>query len=100
MMKFTETTTKENVIVIDGYSTAKTLKGIISDIAKEVEKHNPQQAKYLKDNDMSEILNQRFEYCNFWIDVEEVGCATRVIENDEVECAEANYYIAVSFERE
>jgi len=98
-MIFKEMREKSNTITIDGYSKAKTLKGAIKDLAKEVAKYSVNEANNITDavEDTINILNQRYAECEYWIDCEEVPCATKYTENGEAEYKESNYYIAICF---
>jgi hypothetical protein len=98
-MIFGEIVERENTITIDGYSKAKTLKGAIKDLAKEVAKYSTNEAEGLTAyiDDTIKILNQRNKECAYWVDCEEVPCATRYINDEEVEYKESNYYIGICF---
>lgn len=98
-MIFKEIIERENIITIDGYSKAKTVKGAIKDLAKEIAKHSTDEANNLIENieDTISVLNQRFEGCEYWIDCEEVSCAVKYNEEGEAEYKEANHYMAICF---
>lgn len=98
-MIFTQTVERENTITIDGYSKAKTVKGAIKDLAKEVAKYSTDEANNLIDGieETINILNQRSEGCEYWIDCEDVPCACKYNEEGEPEYKEASQYIAICF---
>jgi len=98
-MIFTEKTEINGIIKIDGYSKAKTIKGALKDLAREVKKHNETEGNaitYVLEDTIG-ILNQRFNGSTYYIDCEEVSCASRAIDDDNNEYAEANFYIGIGF---
>lgn len=98
-MIFKEMVEKASTITIDGYSKAKTLKGAIKDLAKEVSKYNTSEANNITDSidETINILNQRSADCEYWIDCEEVSCATKYTEDGKEEYKESSYYMAICF---
>jgi hypothetical protein len=99
-MIFTQIEARQNGYThIDGYSKAKTIKGAIKDLAKEIEKVNTIEANTIIDNieDTISILNITNE--GYFIECELVSCASRFIneEQSEVEYKEANYYLHICF---
>ena len=95
-MIFTTKTERNGLIHIDGYSNKKTLNGALKDLAKEVAKYNEAEAKNIIDAIKfgDEVLIDT-EY--YKVEVEEVGCATRYINDEEVEYKEANYYLHIMY---
>ena len=96
-MIFTGTIERENTMTIDGYSKAKTVKGAIADLSREVAKYNTNEAEGMTqciDETIAILGNKDSDY---WVECEEVPCATKYINDEENEYKEANYYIAICY---
>ena len=100
-MTFAEMRRNNNgMIIIDGYSKAKTIKGALKDFAREIAKYDKGEAdnitNYLDDTIM--ILNDNYEPTSYSIQCEEVPCATTLNEKtDEMKYAEGNFYLCIRF---
>lgn len=96
-MIFVGTIEREETVTVDGYSKAKTINGVLGDFGR-----------YIRDNiskiEGEAILSYREESLvpanvsdgGYFLEIEEVPCATRYIDNT-VEYKEANYYICARF---
>lgn len=98
MLAYVEAIERENTITIDGYTSNRTEKGIIKDVAKAVSKYNNDEAECLLnsiicgDNPFLKAIDSEGGY---FFECEEVSCATRYNEEaDEIECKEGykNYF--------
>lgn len=90
---------RKETVIIDGYSSAKTLNGVMHDIAKIMKKIDPAQSDiYLTHGkkEAEELLQctPKDSCGGFFVEVEEVDCASRFIEDtDEMEYKDGyNYY--------
>ena len=95
-MIFTTKTESNGHVHIDGYSNKKTVNGALKDLAREVTKYSESEARCIieaiKFGD--EVIIDTEEYK---IECEEVGCATKYINDEEVEYKEANYYLHIMY---
>lgn len=111
-MKFVDIQTRNGMVNLDGYCTAKTLKGAIKELAREVAKIDKGEANVLTDfiDDTVEMVKQGMlnETGCYYVEFEEVGCASRYIfldgddnnyddDNIEIEYADANWYAYIRF---
>ena len=97
-MIFTEVRENETFIHIDGYSNKKTLNGALKELAKEVARYNELEASTITDAiKFGEEILVNTEY--YIVEAEEVGCATRYINDEEAEYKEANYYLHIMFQK-
>lgn len=102
-MKYVGIIEREDTITVDGYSKAKTLKGALNDIGRFIEnKLDEGEGKLLQvsnKEDAEEVLTiGNHSYSEYGIEVEEVGCATKVDEEGNIiEYSEANFYVMVRF---
>lgn len=102
-MKYIGIIEKENTITVDGYSKAKTLKGALNDLGRFVENNiDESEGRLLQvaNKEEAEELIQigNHSYSEYGIEVEEVGCATKVDEEGNiVEYSEANFYVMLRF---
>jgi len=87
--------------IIDGYSNNKTVNGALKDLAKEVEKYSKIEAEALKDmikdKSISNILNIDNGNDCYYIECIEVSQAARMINDEENEYKDANFYIMIRF---
>jgi len=95
-MIFAQTTVRNGLVVIDGYSNKKTIKGAIADLVKEVAKINEAEATNLKEYGL-ELLGTTNETDEYYIECEKVCCATNMTEDDEMEFKDANFYLMIRF---
>ena len=85
---------------IDGYSKAKTIKELLSNLAKAVEKYNKYEADSLRD---SAKFNEIVQYparkeegpAQYILEWEEVSYASRINDQGNLEQKNANYYIHI-----
>ena len=99
MLAYVEVIDRTNTITIDGYTSNKTEKGIIKDVARAVEKYDKEEAELLR----SFVKNKISEYNTpfvkpensdggYFFEIEEVFCASRYNEEkDEIETKEGFY---------
>lgn len=85
---------------IDGYSKAKTIKGLLSNLAKAVENYSKYDAIVLRDNiNFNEIVQYpaRKEEgpAQYILEWEEVSNASRINDQGNLEQKNANYYIHI-----
>ena len=101
MVKFIDIIEREVIITIDGYSTAKTILGVMRDIEKEVAKIEcvkSQSSFYscVSNKEAKELIDTCTieNACGgFYVEIEEVGNASRLNEDtDEMEYSDANFY--------
>ena len=107
MLKFVEMIEREKkenwsaTITIDGYSTAKTILGVMKDIEKEVNKIksvSSQSDSYscVSKKEVEEVLATctiENSCGGFYVEMEDVGCATKYNEEtNENEYSDANFY--------
>jgi len=87
--------------IIDGYSNNKTVNGALKDLAKEVEKYSKIEANSLrdmvKDKSIANILNIDSESDCYYIECIEVSQAARMINDEENEYKDANFYTMIRF---
>jgi hypothetical protein len=102
-MKYTGIIKREATTTIDGYSNAKTIKGALNDMGKYIEKNiDAGEGRLLQvanKEEAYELLSiGNHDASNWGIEVEEVGCATKIDEDGNIqEYSEANFYIMVRF---
>lgn len=96
-MKYIGIIKRETTTTIDGYSNAKTIKGALNDMGRYIEKHlNFDEGNKKEASETISIGNH--SYSDYGVEVEEVGCATKIDEDGNVlEYSEANFYIMVRF---
>lgn len=102
MLAYVGVIINENTITIDGYTSNKTIKGIIRDVARAVEKYSKVEADALRDCSSDKIdeynnpfLDPKHSDGGYFFQVEETPCATRYNEEtDEVEYKDGyhNYF--------
>lgn len=87
-MIFVGTIEREETFTVDGYSKAKTINGVLGDFGR-----------YIRDNISyreESLVPANVSDGGYFLEIEEVPCATRYIDNT-VEYKEANYYICARF---
>lgn len=101
-MTFVQIERRNGMINLDGYSRNKTLKGALSDLAREVAKIDEGEAHAITNN-LDETVQMvadgmdNYPGC-YVIEAEEVGCASRYSEKkDEIEYAEGHWYLYIRF---
>lgn len=102
MLAFVEAIERETTITIDGYTSNKTVKGIIRDVARAVEKYSDVEAKSLYETakDYNPDFNNPFVEASYsdggyFFEYEECPCASRWDEKkDEMEYKDGyfNYF--------
>lgn len=96
MLAFVEKVERENTVIVDGYTSNKTVKGIIRDVARAIAKIDEGWATCLFDSAkyFEPIFNTPFSEAKnsnggYFFEIEEVGCATRYNEEtDDIEYKE------------
>lgn len=101
-MTFVQIERRNGMINLDGYSRNKTLKGALSDLAREVAKIDEGEARAITDNIdeyIGMVVDGMLNEANcFYIEAEEVHCASRYSEKkDEIEYAEGCWYLYIRF---
>lgn len=101
-MTFVETEIRNGMVNLDGYSTRKTLRGALKDLAREVAKIDKGEAdgitNYMDDTLEMVLEGMTNEPGAWYIEAVEVGCASRFNEDtDEMEYAEGNWYLYIRF---
>ena len=94
-MKFVDVIKREKTITIDGYSDAKTIKGAISDIGRYIAKHIDEwEGNIIRESKEEALLSAKDSEGGYFLEVEEVGCASRYNEKTEkMEYKDANFYV-------
>lgn len=91
------------LITIDGYSTNKTLRGVLNDIARCVAKYDEIEARMIREMEKEEVTSLGEMYRNgthddYFLTIEEVPCACNFNdETDEMEYKDGNFYFCVRF---
>ena len=100
-MTFTQVEKRNGMVNIDGYSRNKTLKGALSDLAREVAKIDKIEAEAILNNldETAEIASDMANIPDaYYIEAQEVPCASRRSEKtDEIEYAEGCWYLYIRF---
>lgn len=104
-MTFVKVETRKGMIHLDGYSRNKTLKGALSDLAREVAKIDEGEGRniseYIDETAQMVIDGMANEPGNWYIEAEEVHCAARLKNPDstepEMEYAEGHWYLYIRF---
>lgn len=85
---------RKETITIDGYSKAKTVSGAIADLGRYIEKNiSKTEGEAMKQYKLESLAKSETSEGGYFLEVEEVGCATRLNANDEMEYKEANFYV-------
>lgn len=102
MLAYVEAIERENTITIDGYTSNKTERGVIKDVARAIEKYDKEEAKSLLetlkmgiDEYNNPFLKNNYDCDSYCFEYEEVPCATNYNDKtDEVEYKEGycNYF--------
>lgn len=102
MLAYVDVIEREDTITIDGYTSNKTERGIIKDVARVIEKYDKEEAKTLLsfleygiDEYNTPFLKAENSDCGYFFEYEEVHCVTRYNEEtDEVEYRDGfnNYF--------
>lgn len=104
-MTFVQTQIRSGMVYMDGYSKAKTLKGALKDLAREVAKIDAGEGRniseYIDETAQMVIDGMPNEPGYWYIEAEEVSCATRLKNPDsddpEMEYADGNWYLYIRF---
>ena len=80
-MTFVEATERENTITVDGYSSAKTMKGAIADLGRYIKKHidKGEGESLIEYKEESLVPAERSEG-GYFLEVEDVAVATKINE--------------------
>lgn len=99
MLNYTGIVERTDTITVDGYSTLKSKKAIIKEVAKFIQKNYKVDTQFILNN-IDESLFQPSEDCNYFFTLEEVGCASQINEDtDEMEYKEGNYYFCIRLDK-
>lgn len=103
MLAYVEATERENTITVDGYTSNKTERGIIKDVARAIEKYDKEEASFLLevlkmgiDEYNNPFVKNNYDGDCYCFEYEEVPCATKYNEKtDEMEYKEGyhNYFL-------
>lgn len=104
-MTFVQTEKRNGMIHLDGYSRNKTLKGALSDLAREVAKIDEGEGRNISeyiDETAQMVIDGMANEPGYWyIEAEEVHCATRLKNPEstepEMEYAEGHWYLYIRF---
>ena len=97
MMNFVKVVERETEIIIDGYSTAKTVNGALKDFGRYIEKNVSQsEGKAIIEYTIDMLLSVKDSCNGYFLEIEEVGSASRLNEEtEEIEYKEGNFYMVV-----
>lgn len=97
-MKFVGVIERPETMTVDGYSNAKTANGAIAEFGRYIMKHfSESEGKALVDYKQECLLSPQKD-CEYFLTIEEVGCASNWNEEtEEMEHAEGNYYLCMRF---
>ena len=97
MIKFIGIKERETTTTIDGYSTAKTINGAIKDFGRYIAKH----VSMAEGNNLisftADCIQEPSKDCDYYLTIEEVACASRLNESQEIEYSKGNFYICLRF---
>ena len=95
-------TNNSGLTILDGYSKAKTIKGALKDLSREVAKISESESHFTDYmEDTLAIINA--SHGNEWfIECQQVGSASRIVEDEDgnfldMEYAEGNFYLCIGF---
>lgn len=99
MITFADVIERKETITVDGYSSAKTLKGAIKDFGRYIKKHYSESEGSVLTDYPDESVVDPTEDADYFFQAEGVPCATRLIEEtEEMEYKEGyNYYLVIRF---
>lgn len=102
MMNFVQAEMRKGTMNLDGYSTNKTLRGALKDLAREVAKYDKGEAEAITNNIDETIAAVKDGMINepgcYYIEAEEVECASQFNEEtDEMEYAEGHWYLYIRY---
>lgn len=90
MLAYVEAIERSETITIDGYTSNKTIRGIIKDVARAVEKYSEVEADALRsylscklDEYNNPFLDPKYSDGGYFFQVEEAPCATKYNEDTE-----------------
>ena len=93
-MTFPEVRETEKAYIIDGYSNAKTENGALADfgrwIAKNVNKEEGEATVKFK---QETLISSKDSQDGYFLEIENVPCASRYINDDEIEYKDGNFYL-------
>ena len=93
-MIFVDTIERTNTITIDGYSKAKTVNGALSDFGRYIKSHiSESEGQLIIDYKDEAQVTASGSDGGYFLEVEEVSCATKYNKLGELEYKEANFYM-------
>lgn len=97
MMTYTGVIERETTITVDGYSSAKTMKGAIADFGRYIKKHFSEgEGENLIEYKEECLLSANNSYGGYFLEVEEVPCASNWNEEkEEMEYKDGYYFCLV-----
>lgn len=96
MMTYVGTIERENTITVDGYSSAKTLKGAIADFGRYIKKHiDKGEGESMIEYKEESLVAAKNSEGGYFLEVEDVPCASTINEEtDEMEYKDGyNFYL-------
>ena len=99
-MTFVGVIDREHTSIVDGFSSAKTVKGAIADMGRYITKHlNKREGEGIIENKEDALFPAKDSEGGYYLEVEEVPCASQYNEDtDEVEYKEGyNFYVCCRF---
>lgn len=99
MLIYVDVVEREETITIDGYSTAKTIKGSISDMGKYIKRHySESEGDAMIKSKEEALIAAKDSEGGYYLEIEEVSCASRWNnEKEQMEYQDANFYIVCRF---
>ncbi len=94
-MKFVGVIDRANTVTVDGYSSCKTVKGAIKEFGRWIAEHvSESEGKSMIDYPEESILSANESYGGYFLEIEEVPCASDWDEEkQEMKYADGRYYI-------
>lgn len=93
-MIFVGTVERTNTITIDGYSKAKTASGALSDFGRYIKAHiSESEGQSIIDYKEESLIPASSSCGGYFLEIEEVPCATKYNDLGDIEYKEANFYI-------
>ena len=93
-MIFVDTIERTNTITIDGYSKAKTVNGALSDLGRYIKTHiSESEGQSIIDCKEESLIPASSSCGGYFLEIEEVPCATKYNDLGEIEYKDGNFYI-------
>ena len=93
-MTFPEVRETEKAYIIDGYSNAKTENGALADFGRWISKNvNEEEGKAIVQFKKEMLLSAKESNGDYFLEIEEVPCASKYIDDDNIKYADGNFYL-------